>query len=165
LRYLDRTVEAVATAAFIVMFASAILQVMARYILFVPIPWTEELARILFSWSMLLGIAAAIRRREHVRVLALLERFPAPLRKALEILFAIVILLLLLSLARGALQMARVTWNSYLIALDWVRTGYLYVGQCIALVLMILAVVLDAVALVRGGGQTARRADAAVESS
>lgn len=149
MRYLDRTVEAVATAAFIVMFGSALLQVVARYVLFIPIPWTEELARILFSWSMLLGIAVAIRRREHVRVLALLERFPAPLRTALELGFALAILLFLLSLARGALQMARVTWDSHMIALDWVRTGYLYVGQLVAVALMILALLLEMAATIR----------------
>jgi TRAP-type C4-dicarboxylate transport system permease small subunit len=164
LRYLDRTVEAVATAAFIVMFGAAVLQVVARYVLFVPIPWTEELARILFSWSMLLGIAVAIRRREHVRVLALIERFPAPLRTALELVFAVVILLLLLSLGRGTLQMARVTWNSHLIALDWVRTGYLYAGQLVAIGLMILALLLETVSLVRGG-RTDRRDDAVAEPS
>ncbi|RPI03324.1 MAG: TRAP transporter small permease [Zetaproteobacteria bacterium] len=164
MRYLDRTVEAVATAFFIAMFGAALLQVMARYVLFVPIPWTEELARILFSWSMLLGIAVAIRRREHVRVLALLERFPAPLRTALEIAFAVVILLLLLSLARGTLQMARVTWNSHLIALSWVRTGYLYAGQLVAIGLMFLAVVLETISLVRDG-RTDRRDDAVAEPS
>ncbi|MFA5026558.1 MAG: TRAP transporter small permease [Candidatus Methylomirabilota bacterium] len=149
MRYLDRTVEAVATAAFILMFGAALLQVAARYLLHASIPWTEELARILFSWSMLLGIAVAIRRREHVRVLAILERFPAPLRTALELGFALVILLLLLSLARGTWQMARVTWGSHMIALDWVRTGYLYVGQLVAILLMILALLLETAAMVR----------------
>ena len=149
MRWLDRTVEAVATAAFIVMFGAALLQVMARYVFLISIPWTEELARMLFAWSMLLGIAVGIRRREHVRVMALLERFPAPARTVLELTFPLVILVLLLSLARGTLQMARVTWGSYMVVLDWVRTGYLYVGQLIAIALMILAFVLDTAATIR----------------
>jgi TRAP-type C4-dicarboxylate transport system permease small subunit len=164
LRYLDRTVEAVATAAFIMMVGATMLQVVARYVLLIPIPWTEELARILFSWSMLLGIAVGIRRREHVRVEALLERFPATVRKLLELLFACTILVLLLSLARGTLAMARVTWNSHLIALDWVRTGYLYAAQLAAIALMILALVRETACVVRDT-QTGRRDDTATEPS
>jgi len=137
LRYLDWTVEAVATAAFIVMFGATILQVVVRYVLFIPIPWTEELARILFTWSMLLGIAVAIRTRENIRVEALLRRLGVRGRALVELLFGLIILLLLLSLARGTTTMLRVTWDSYMIALDWVRTGYLYAGQLVAIVLMI----------------------------
>lgn len=164
MRYLDRTVEAVATAAFIVMFGATMLQVVARYVLLIPIPWTEELARILFSWSMLLGIAVGIRRREHVRVEAILERFPAAVRRFLELLFAVAVLVLLLSLARGTLLMVQVTWNSHLIALEWVRTGYLYAGQLVAIALMMLALVLETVSTLRGR-RSSRHAERATEPS
>lgn len=149
LRYLDWTVEAVATAAFIVMFGATILQVVVRYVLFIPIPWTEELARILFSWSMLLGIAVAIRTRENIRVEALLARFGPRGRRVVELLFGLVILLLLLSLARGTITMLRVTWESYMISLDWLRTGYLYAGQLVAIILMIVYLLGDIAATTR----------------
>lgn len=164
MRYLDRTVEAVATAAFIVMFGATMLQVVARYVLLIPIPWTEELARILFSWSMLLGIAVGIRRREHVRVEAILERFPAAVRRFLELFFAVAILVLLLSLARGTLLMVQVTWNSHLIALEWVRTGYLYAGQLVAIALMMLALLLETASTFRGR-RSSRHAESATEPS
>ena len=138
LRVLDRVVETVATAAFIVMFAAALLQVLVRYVLHVPAPWTEELARVLFSWAMLLGIALAIRTGEHIRVEALADRLPARGRVLLELAFQLLIVLFLLVLARGTLRMTAVTWNNPLIALGWMRTGYLYLAQLIAIGLMLL---------------------------
>ena len=154
LRMLDRIVETIATAAFIVMFAAALLQVLVRYVLHIPVPWTEELARVLFTLAMLLGIALAIRNGEHIRVEALADRLPRRRRLVLELAFQLLILVLLLVLARGTLRMLDVTWNSYLIALSWLRTGYLYLAQLIALGLMLLYLVARMVEGLRalGGG-------------
>ena len=138
LRLLDSAVEAVATTAFVVMFAAAIGQVVFRYVLHLSVPWTEELARVLFTWSMLLGIAIAIRRNEHINVEVLTIRLPPRGRAALLLLFGILILALLISLARGTLVMIALTWSTYLIALDWLREGWLYVVQLAAIVLMML---------------------------
>lgn len=159
LRLLDRTVETVATAAFIVMFAAALAQVLFRYVLQIPVPWTEELARVLFTWAMLLGIALAIRTGEHIRVEALADRLPPRARILLELAFQLLIVLFLLMLARGTLRMMDVTWNNYLIALGWMRTGYLYLAQLIAIGLMLLYLALRIADGVRAlGGRDARDA-------
>lgn len=159
LRLLDRTVETVATAAFIVMFAAALAQVLFRYVLQIPVPWTEELARVLFTWAMLLGIALAIRTGEHIRVEALADRLPPRASILLELAFQLLIVLFLLMLARGTLRMMDVTWNNYLIALGWMRTGYLYLAQLIAIGLMLLYLALRIADGVRAlGGRDARDA-------
>lgn len=138
LRLLDVTVEGVATLAFIAMFVAALAQVLFRYVLHVSVPWTEELARVLFTWSMLLGIAIAIRRDEHIRVELLTRRLSQRGRAALLLVFQLMILALLASLARGTVAMIVLTWDTYLIALDWLREGYLYVVQLAAIALMAL---------------------------
>ena len=159
LRLLDRAVETVATAAFIVMFAAALAQVLFRYVLHLPVPWTEELARVLFTWAMLLGIALAIRTGEHIRVEALADRLPPRGRILLELAFQLLIVLFLLMLARGTLRMMDVTWNNYLIALGWMRTGYLYLAQLIAIGLMLLYLALRIADGFRAlGGRDARDA-------
>jgi TRAP-type C4-dicarboxylate transport system permease small subunit len=161
LRQLDRAVETIATAAFIVMFAATLLQVLVRYVLHIPLPWTEELARVMFTLAMLLGIALAIRKGEHIRVEALADRLAWRGRLLLELAFQLLILILLLALARGTLRMLDVTWNTYLIALGWLRTGYLYLAQLIAIGLMLLYLLVRLVEGVRviraGGGDAAQR--------
>jgi TRAP-type C4-dicarboxylate transport system permease small subunit len=55
--------------AAVVMFAAlagvVALQVINRLVLHLPIIWSEEVARFLFFWTVLLGAALGIRRRRH----------------------------------------------------------------------------------------------------
>src|SRR3546814_2872346 len=48
-----------------------------RYVFNRPPSWTEGLAVLLFSWSMLLMLAVGVRESFHVRMDLLIERLPA----------------------------------------------------------------------------------------
>ena len=63
------------------------LGVLVRYVVPLPITFTEELARYLMIWMALLAVSCGISRREHIGVLVLFERFPRPVRKWLVIVF------------------------------------------------------------------------------
>ena len=54
-------------AEVVILFAGVI----ARYVLHVPLIWSDELASILFLWLAMLGSAVAFRRGEHMRMTAL----------------------------------------------------------------------------------------------
>lgn len=71
----------------VVLVADVWLGVVARYVLRVQIPWTEELARYLMIWAALLAISSGIARREHIGFRMLLERFPEAWQKTFLILF------------------------------------------------------------------------------
>jgi TRAP-type C4-dicarboxylate transport system permease small subunit len=118
-------------------------QVLFRYVLKIPVPWTEELARILFILSMFLGIAIAIREKEHIVVNFLFKKLNPRAQAVGHIVFDAAILILLCFLARGTLSMVKMMWNSYMIALDWIRTAYLYMGEFIAIFFMMFYVVLE----------------------
>lgn len=53
-------------AAFVIMFASFILQVFFRYVVRSPLTWTYELCTITFLWSGMLGALNALRHDDHV---------------------------------------------------------------------------------------------------
>lgn len=57
-------------------------QVVARYLFENPLIWSEEVARYLFVWIVLIGAAAAVRSNEHFG-LDLLRRYFSPLRLVL----------------------------------------------------------------------------------
>jgi tripartite ATP-independent transporter DctM subunit len=57
------------------------LQVIGRHVMRQPIPWTEEIARLLLVWLMCAGGVAALRHAQHPRVTALI-RLLAPLHRA-----------------------------------------------------------------------------------
>ncbi|HWU41629.1 MAG TPA: TRAP transporter small permease [Candidatus Acidoferrum sp.] len=52
------------------------IQVIARYILLISTPWTEELARLFFVWAVFLGAAIGVKRNLHTRVDFLFVRLP-----------------------------------------------------------------------------------------
>src|SRR6185295_5253453 len=57
------------------------LQVVGRHLLHAPLPWTEEIARLLLVWLMCVGGIRALQHAEHPRVTVLLRRL-APERQA-----------------------------------------------------------------------------------
>jgi C4-dicarboxylate transporter DctM subunit len=60
------------------------LQVIGRHILKSPLPWTEEIARLLLVWLMCIGGIAALRHASHPRVTVLVRLLPGPRRAAVD---------------------------------------------------------------------------------
>lgn len=136
LRLLDEAVVWIATGAFIVMMLAVIGQVFFRYVLEIAVPWTEELARLLFVESMLLSMAVAIRQHEHIVVDFLFNKLSPRLRNIVGALFNLAIIVLLVLLMRGSWDLLMRNWNAQLVSLPWVRVGYVYLGLFISLGLM-----------------------------
>jgi TRAP-type C4-dicarboxylate transport system permease small subunit len=57
-------------------------QVIARYVLQIALPWTEEFARFAFIWLIFLANAMAERQKEHFRVSYFVEQAPRRVRYA-----------------------------------------------------------------------------------
>lgn len=54
------------------------LQVLARYLLHIPMPWIEELMRVIFIWLIMLSAAIGVKRRAHLGVTMLMAALPRP---------------------------------------------------------------------------------------
>ena len=139
LRSVTYLVTGVALVGFCGMLLSTWAQILFRK-LAISVDWTEELARILFITSVFLGIAIGVAEKRHIVVDFLLNRLPPRLRALVGAMFHAVILVFLIFLLRGAAAMVSVTWESYMIAISWLRTGYLYLIECIAIVLTMIYV-------------------------
>ncbi len=57
--------------------------VFGRYLIDIPVTWSEELARYLMIWAALLAVSCGVARREHVAVTALLDRLSKNQRRML----------------------------------------------------------------------------------
>jgi TRAP-type C4-dicarboxylate transport system permease small subunit len=60
---------------------TTMLQIVARFILMVSIPWTDELARYLMIWASFVGLGVAYRKRELICVAFFREKLPSHLLK------------------------------------------------------------------------------------
>ena len=79
-------------------------QVISRYVIHLSISYTEELAQHLFIWCMMLGAAAAAKRKAHLG-LKLLSRSRRPwIRKALAIVSLVLVPAFLLAVIVSGVQ-------------------------------------------------------------
>ncbi|MGH6897323.1 MAG: TRAP transporter small permease [Geminicoccaceae bacterium] len=145
LRLVDGIAEAAALALFVGMMLATLLQVLARYFLYVSLPWTEELARTLFVASMTVGIALAVRRREHIVVDFVFVKLPPGAKALASLLFDAAILLFLAVWLWGALLLIELNANATYVTLPWLRVAHIYGIEAAAIGLMMVFVLADAV--------------------
>ncbi|BCG87142.1 C4-dicarboxylate ABC transporter permease [Mesorhizobium sp. 113-3-9] len=84
--------EFVGVVAFVVMFGSTLLGVIARYFEFGGVEWSFEIAGIAFIWITFIGVINAELRGENVAFEALNHAAPARLRAVFDIIATIALL-------------------------------------------------------------------------
>ncbi len=78
------------------------LQVAGRHLFHQPIPWTEEVARLLLVWLMGAGGVLALKHAQHPRVTAVVRLFSEPRRQAIDRGLRLVLIGLFLALLPAA---------------------------------------------------------------
>lgn len=80
---LNWLVERLCALIAIVLVFDVWLGVFVRFVIPLPLTFTEEAARYLMIWMALLAVSCGIARREHIGVLLLFDALPAGLRRPL----------------------------------------------------------------------------------
>lgn len=129
-----RALVVVAMAAMVVVVSA---QVFLRYGFNTSLDWGEDMARMLFVWTMFLAIPLGVKDGAHIAIELVVRRFPPAAQRALTRFMA--------SLA--AVLMATVAWQALLLVIDqWdenlptlaISTGLFMVPVCAGTVLSIL---------------------------
>lgn len=76
--------------------------VVLRYLFNSGITWSEEMARFLFIWLVLLGAVAAFKDNSHLGVDMLTKRLSKPLKKIVFIISNLIVLLVLYLVVEGS---------------------------------------------------------------
>ncbi len=136
------------------MTAVLMLQVLARYVLQVSIPWTEEVSRYLLMLMTFVGAALALRDRQHIAITFLLDRLTHTQRIWVDLLFNVLIMLFLGAVFRGSVRMIQLTWETPAGTVPWITTGRIYLILPFAVVLMLGYLLVQ---VYRGAGQLSAR--------
>lgn len=80
-------VERVCVALLVLLVLDVWLGVLARYVIPLPLTFTEELARYLMIWMALLAVSSGIAHREHIGVEYIFSRLPETARRWLAVMF------------------------------------------------------------------------------
>jgi C4-dicarboxylate transporter, DctQ subunit len=101
---LRQAAEGVLVVMMALMFCAFIAQVVFRYVLGLPLAWSEELCNFLWLWGILWGAAVVMRNHEDIRFDMLYNLLPRRLQRAFTV-FASIAIVLLLALSLPA------TWS------------------------------------------------------
>jgi tripartite ATP-independent transporter DctM subunit len=143
-RWLARFVEAAAALLLLAEVGLLFAGVIARYAMHSPIVWSDELAGSMFLWLSMLGSVIALRRGEHMRFGALVERASPraqAILKTLVVAATLALLVLLLSPAWDYVQ----DESFATLPLLGVPSSWRVVGIGIGVVLMIATLMLQGV--------------------
>lgn len=132
-----RVVETLTAICFVVTLLVMFVQVTSRYALGIAVPWTEEASRFSFIVAIFLGAALCQKNHLQIRITVLLDVLPARARRTLEAISDVLTILIAAALIVGAVEMAISSWNVSAATLP-MSFGWLYVLQCIGLVLVVL---------------------------
>ena len=79
--WLKRGAEAVGGGLFVLLFLVFLVQIVARFGFDRPLPWTDELAVVLYVWVILWSTAFVVPQREHVAFDLVYNAMPASVRR------------------------------------------------------------------------------------
>ena len=125
-RQADRLADGVLAGLGALLVGLVLVSVFCRYVLNHSLSWSDEVVRYLFVWFTLFGAVVTLREREHIRVEYFVEKFPAALRRVVEI-----ATLLGVCLFQAALVVLGFLWvwstrGSYTSSLQWPLNLFFY---------------------------------------
>jgi len=94
--WLRRGAEAVLVAMMAAMFVAFILQVIFRYVMNLPVAWTDEVCTLVWLWGILWGASFVMRNRDDIRFDMVYSHLPRGTRRVFTVLASGAIVLLLL---------------------------------------------------------------------
>lgn len=133
----NRALDILGTAMFWALCLAVLLQVVCRFILKIPSPWTEEIARYLLIQITFLGSAIAAREESHLVAVDLWKRIPAASFPA-GIIIRGAVLYFAWAMFRGALSMMAIAGIETATSLLWLRMSYIYAGMAASFFLVCL---------------------------
>jgi len=109
LNAVNRLIVYIITVLFGAMSIASLLQVIFRYVLKHPLPWSEELARFLFVWVVFLGSAVAVKEKAHVGLEYFVDLLKVSQRRIIYALAYILCMFMSLSVAKYGFTVVKST--------------------------------------------------------
>jgi TRAP-type C4-dicarboxylate transport system permease small subunit len=134
--------EVVVFVLVLVLLALVLLQVFTRYVMDMGLPWTEEVARMVLVWTVMLGAAIAMDRKQHYVITVLSDHFRGWLRLGMLVATNVMGIVFLVALVRyGADYMAANMKTTY-VSTQFSR-GWVYLSLPVGSAMMIVSLVVQ----------------------
>ncbi len=114
-----------------------LLQIVSRFLVFMPLSWSQELLQYLNIWLVFLGAAVAVKEKAHIKVDFVVEHFTVSARKFFRIFSYLASGLLVSLVATQAYELMGKTMNKTTGSFP-VPVGYFYLSLLVGCSLMTL---------------------------
>lgn len=148
---LDRALRVLLTLLMGVLTASVFLQVLVRFVFKYPLPWTEEISRVAFVYTIFVGATVAVRQKAHINVDVLLAALPGRAARGLGLLGDLLVAIFLLAMTWQGIAFVRATGVQVTPVMQ-IPFRYLYPVIPVSGALMLLFLILGVIQGRRGGG-------------
>lgn len=120
-----KTIELIISILIVLMVGIVSIQVINRYFLNNPLPWTEELARILFVWITFLGALLGLRTNAHINVNSFVNRLKPEAKSIITGIMVCLSAFYFFYLLRIGIEIVQKTYKIFTPAMD-VSFSYIY---------------------------------------
>ena len=128
--FLRRRAENISVIMLITMFGALLAQVFFRYLINMPMGWTDELSLIMWTWLVLWGAAFVVRESDEIRFDLLLASVPPLVRRGMTFASAaaiVVLFLVSLPAVVDYIAFMRVQRTAYFhLRFDWLFSIYIF---------------------------------------
>jgi TRAP-type transport system small permease protein len=135
--FLTNFEEIITAVLLAVMIGSIGVSVVCRYMLKLPLSWTEEVVLLCMVWMCFLGASVVTKHQEHILIDFFIALAPRRLTKAMEIYCLVVITGVLVVLLWQGILLLEVTQDVTTIALG-IPTMYMYAAIPVSALLMLV---------------------------
>ncbi len=125
-RFFDRILYGSTAVFSIAFFIIVIIAISSRYIIKAPVLASIELSRLFFVWSCFLAAAITYRRKAHVAITYVFNKFPPKLQKAVQFLNYCIILIFSGIVLYYSILVNKLLWTSELPMLE-ISQSWFYV--------------------------------------
>lgn len=113
-------------ALFVVFLICIVLQILSRYIPFIKVIGTEEIATYSFIWAILMGAAVELKRKEHFAFEFVRANAKGTLHLVLETAIYGLVIAFSLYIALSGVQLTRQFWNWNLTSFNFISQRYIW---------------------------------------
>lgn len=140
-KLLTKTIDVINLIFIITLVLCVILQVVVRFS-GISVPWTEEIARLLFVFITFLGAAVAIEEDNHIAIPFVIDKLPPFIRKIINIIIYALMSIFIILIIKGSPIMIGISKNISASTLRWLKMSYVYYFVLAGSILMLFYCIL-----------------------
>jgi TRAP-type C4-dicarboxylate transport system permease small subunit len=138
-----KCIDTICIIMLIILVLLGLAQILFRYVLQISVPWTEEVARMVYSFMIFTGVILVESENGHMKTTFLINKLPIRGRVIFQSVINLMCIIFCGGLSYGAIKMLRSSWTYKMGSLPMIPTAIVYIPIIIGMPLVIYFLVIQ----------------------